>query len=70
MELSNGVLIHYPTNRERPADATVTLTKAGLLGLIGAGPTDALDVDGDAKVLTRILALTDAPDPNFAVVTP
>ncbi len=26
MELSNGVLVHYPTTRHRPADLIVTLT--------------------------------------------
>ena len=35
MELSNGVLIHYPTRRADPADLVVTLTKPQLLGLLG-----------------------------------
>ena len=70
MELSNGVLIHHPTTRHLPADATVTLTKGGLLGFIATGSTDHLDIDGDTTVLTTILALTQEPDPDFAVVTP
>jgi hypothetical protein len=32
MELSNGVLIHYPTTREQPADLTVRLTKPATSG--------------------------------------
>jgi alkyl sulfatase BDS1-like metallo-beta-lactamase superfamily hydrolase len=70
MELSNGVLIHHPTTRDLPADATVTLTKADLLGVIATGSTDHLDIDGDTGLLTTVLTLTDAPDPNFAIITP
>ena len=34
-----------------------------------ATPT-ASTIDGDASVLTRLVALTDNPDPDFAIVTP
>jgi len=70
MELSNGVLIHYPTTQQQAADLAVSLTKRQLLGLLVAGHSDGLDMSGDSGVLTKLVSLTDAPDPDFAVVTP
>lgn len=70
MELSNGVLIHYPTKRTPRSDLTVTLTFAQLLGLIGNGQIDGIDTAGDTGVLQTLLSLTDPPDPNFPIVTP
>jgi len=70
MELSNGALIHYPTTGVHFADLTVTLTKAQLLVMLATGGADGVDLDGDAGVLGRLLALTDAANPDFAVVTP
>lgn len=70
MELSNGVLIHYPTSRTDPADLVVTLTKSQLLGLLGGTATDGLTMDGDATTISRIVGLTDQPDPAFRIVTP
>ncbi len=73
MELSNGALIHHPTHgtsRARDADLTVTLTRPQLLALLTAGATDGLDLDGDAGVLERLSSLTDAPNPDFPIVTP
>lgn len=70
MELSNGVLIHYPTQRTDPADLVVTLTKSQLLGLLaGAGAGD-LDLSGDPSVIGTIVGLTDEADPGFRIVTP
>ncbi|MBA4024331.1 MAG: alkyl/aryl-sulfatase [Gordonia sp.] len=70
MELSNGVLIHYPTQRTDPADLVVTLTKSQLLGLLaGAGAAD-LDLSGDPSVIGTIVGLTDEADPGFRIVTP
>ncbi|QMW66676.1 MBL fold metallo-hydrolase [Mumia sp. ZJ1417] len=70
MELSNGALVHFPTRRDDSADVTVQLTKAQLLGLLGSASLDGIDVEGDASVLTTLLALTDEPDPMFHVVEP
>ena len=67
MELSNGALIRYPTTRTDPADLVITLTRPQLLG--GAG-NDGVQFDGDPKTVTTIAALTDQPDPAFAIVTP
>ena len=69
MELSNGVLIHHPAKREDPADLVVTLTKPGLITLIG-GKTNGIKLDGDQKALQTILSLMEPPNPNFAIVTP
>jgi alkyl sulfatase BDS1-like metallo-beta-lactamase superfamily hydrolase len=70
MELSNGVLVHYPTQRSDPADLVITLTKAQLLGLLGGAGTDGIGMDGDTSVVGTIVGLTDQPDPAFSIVTP
>jgi len=31
---------------------------------------DGITVDGDPAVLGRLMAVLDAPDPDFAIVTP
>jgi len=70
MELSKGVLIHYPTSENRGADLTVTLTKPQLLQVLATGKLDGIDMSGDLSVVQRLLSLTDNPDPDFAIVTP
>jgi len=70
MELSNGVLIHYPTTREQPADLTIRLTKPQLLGIVGGAGMDGVDIDGDPRALQSIMESTDAPNPAFPIVTP
>ena len=70
MELSNGALVHFPSNVDRKADATVTLTRTQLLGLLLAGNTDGVSIEGDAAVLGKVVALTETPDPDFAIVLP
>jgi alkyl sulfatase BDS1-like metallo-beta-lactamase superfamily hydrolase len=70
MELSNGVLIHYPTRHTPQADLTVTLTHPQLLALLASGSLDGIETSGDRSVLGTLMSLTDEPDPNFAIVTP
>lgn len=70
MELSNGALIHYPTSRNDGADLTLSLTRRQLLALLDTGSLDGIHVEGDARVLQRLLAVTDRPDPDFPIVTP
>ncbi|MFI1093935.1 alkyl/aryl-sulfatase [Streptomyces sp. NPDC020917] len=70
MVLSNGVLIHYPDPRDTTADLTLTLDKAHLLRLLAGGGLDGVTHDGDPAVLTRLTALLDDPDPDFAIVAP
>jgi alkyl sulfatase BDS1-like metallo-beta-lactamase superfamily hydrolase len=70
MELSNGVLIHFPTTVDHDADLTVTLTKAILPQMLaGSGHLD-FEHTGDPGVLITLLALTDSPNPDFPIVTP
>jgi alkyl sulfatase BDS1-like metallo-beta-lactamase superfamily hydrolase len=70
MELSNGALLHFPTKANTKADVTFTLTRPQLVGLLAAGETGGVKIDGDASVLGRLIGLTDSPDPDFAIVTP
>jgi alkyl sulfatase BDS1-like metallo-beta-lactamase superfamily hydrolase len=68
LDLRNGVLVH----RAAPvagADLVLRLPKAGLAGLL-AGKTDGMTTEGDAGVLGRLMAVLEAPDPAFAIVTP
>ena len=70
MELSNGVLIHHPTQRAQPADLDVSLTKGELLGLLGGAGIDGLELKGDSSAIETIIGFTDATDPAFAILTP
>jgi alkyl sulfatase BDS1-like metallo-beta-lactamase superfamily hydrolase len=70
MELSNGVLIHYPTTRDDPADLTVTLTRPQAFALLAGKATDGVTFDGDPAIIAKIASLTDDPDPTFNIVTP
>jgi alkyl sulfatase BDS1-like metallo-beta-lactamase superfamily hydrolase len=80
VELRNGVLIHFDrqeTDGLPPADATFTLTRPLLIGiLIGgqdfAGAISAGDVvaTGDAGKLVSLIGVLDSPNPDFAIVTP
>ncbi|MFF2087256.1 alkyl/aryl-sulfatase [Nocardia sp. NPDC058176] len=77
-QLRNGVLVHFDVDGDLPApDATFVLSeqdlRAALLGgrslseMIGAG---TVSVDGDAAALAELVGYLDAPDPDFAIVTP
>jgi alkyl sulfatase BDS1-like metallo-beta-lactamase superfamily hydrolase len=73
--LRNGVLTYTSAPQVAPADAVVRLPAAALPVLVLGGiPEDpgaaGVRIDGDASVLPRLLAALDAPDPNFAIVTP
>ncbi len=71
MELSNGVLIHFPpTRRQDSADLVVTLTKRDLLGLLTGAAPDGAVLDGDTSVIATVIGLIDNPDPGFPIVTP
>jgi alkyl sulfatase BDS1-like metallo-beta-lactamase superfamily hydrolase len=71
LELSNGALIQtVDPKSQAPADLTLTLTKAQLLGLLGGHGLDSIEHSGDPAALGRLMALLDAPDPAFPVVTP
>lgn len=77
-ELRNGLLVHFDVpDGAGAADATFTLTKPALFGLLlgGVDPQQAvsdgsLTVDGDIAKFAELAAHLDAPDPDFAIVTP
>ncbi|WP_227998932.1 alkyl/aryl-sulfatase [Nocardia australiensis] len=74
LTLSNGALTHRTATPAAPhlgaADLTITLTKPQLLEmLVGHGLT-GIDIDGDPHVLSTLIGLLDAPNPNFPIVTP
>jgi alkyl sulfatase BDS1-like metallo-beta-lactamase superfamily hydrolase len=68
LELRNGVLVHHRAP-VAGADVVITTTRRALPGLL-AGVTAGVRVDGDPRVLERLLAVLDQPDPDFAIVTP
>ncbi|MGY1710295.1 alkyl/aryl-sulfatase [Geodermatophilus sp. SYSU D00758] len=74
--LRNGVLTYTTAPQATAADAALHMPAAALPALAtGAADPAALAtagvrVDGDPAALGRLLAALDAPDPDFAVVTP
>jgi alkyl sulfatase BDS1-like metallo-beta-lactamase superfamily hydrolase len=68
--LSNGALIHFADPSDDTADATLTLTKPQLLGLLAGKGLDGIESTGDVSVLQRLVGLLETPNPNFAIVTP
>jgi alkyl sulfatase BDS1-like metallo-beta-lactamase superfamily hydrolase len=75
--LTNGVLTYLADKHDDDAVASLTIAHGSLVKLVAglASPQDLLaagelKVDGDGASLAALLALLDAPDPNFAIVTP
>ncbi len=68
LDLRNGVLVH----REGFVDGvalTIRTTRAVLPAIL-AGQTAGMALEGDRRVLDRLVAVLDTPDPGFAIVTP
>jgi alkyl sulfatase BDS1-like metallo-beta-lactamase superfamily hydrolase len=65
------VLIYIERPADDTADATLTLTKIRMLGLL-AGDTSnpGIDIAGDAKVLPSLLGVLERGNPSFNIVTP
>ena len=70
MELSNGALVHFPTQRLEPTDLVVSLTRTQLLTMMAGGGTDGVQMVGDAGAFATIAAFADNPEPSFPIVTP
>lgn len=68
LELRNGALINHRAPAEG-ADMVLRMPRAALPGLL-IGSTEGMQVDGDLGVLSRLMALLDAPDPAFDIVVP
>ncbi|MFC9787840.1 alkyl/aryl-sulfatase [Rhodococcus sp. NPDC127528] len=75
LRLANGVLTYSGRPQKGTADATVTATRRtlpalALGGLSPEGLADAgIELSGDSSVLTRLAAVLDPGDPDFAIVT-
>jgi alkyl sulfatase BDS1-like metallo-beta-lactamase superfamily hydrolase len=76
LTLRNGVLTYTTAAQATPADAVLHLPAAAL-PVLAAGSADPaalaaaeVRIEGDPGVLGRLVAALDAPDPDFAVVTP
>ncbi len=71
LRLANGVLTYTAAPQPQPAQVTLTTTRRALPAVILGGLAGSgAEVTGDASVLTRLAALLDPGDPNFAIVTP
>ncbi|KAJ8134543.1 hypothetical protein OY671_012244 [Metschnikowia pulcherrima] len=80
VESRNGVSVHYDRpagdNSPRP-EVTFTSTRPGLIKSSSTGEDPApliasgeIAVEGEMAGLARLVAVSDAPDPGFAIVTP
>ena len=76
VSIANGVLLHESGVTD-PATATLTITRTGLLALIGGQATapelvgkGVLKIDGDIGALQRFTQLFEKPRDGFPLVTP
>lgn len=76
LRLENGALTYSAAPQSGDADVTLTTTKRALPALATGGlsadglANAGIELDGDASVLTRLAAVLDPGDPDFAIVTP
>ncbi|HLS00186.1 MBL fold metallo-hydrolase [Mycolicibacillus parakoreensis] len=72
LRLRNAVLTHRVAAADStPAQATIVAADRGaLLAAVTGTATDGVRLDGDAEAVARLLGVLDAPDPDFAIVTP
>jgi alkyl sulfatase BDS1-like metallo-beta-lactamase superfamily hydrolase len=73
LTLRNGVLTYSSAAQHTEADLTLRMPRAALGALMsGADPgtIEGAEVSGDPTVLGTLLGVLDAPDPDFAIVTP
>jgi alkyl sulfatase BDS1-like metallo-beta-lactamase superfamily hydrolase len=68
LELRNGVLVQVAAPVDG-ADLVLRLPRPRLIGLL-PGQMEGVALEGDQTALGRLLAVLDAPDPDFAIVTP
>lgn len=77
-ELRNGLLVHFDVEGDLPpAQTTFALTEADLRAALLGGQDlpkmisdGRVTIDGDAAELGELVGYLDAPDPDFAIVTP
>jgi alkyl sulfatase BDS1-like metallo-beta-lactamase superfamily hydrolase len=68
LELRNGVLVQHLAPVDGAA-LVIRTTRAALPGLL-TGSLEGIALEGDATVLQRLMGVLEAPDPDFAIVTP
>jgi alkyl sulfatase BDS1-like metallo-beta-lactamase superfamily hydrolase len=75
--LRNGALTYTTGAQTSAADAVLHLPTTALPAVVATGTADrvglaaaGITIDGDPAAIGRLLAALDAPDPNFAIVTP
>jgi alkyl sulfatase BDS1-like metallo-beta-lactamase superfamily hydrolase len=68
LDLRNGVLVHRAGPVEG-VDLVIRTTRSALPRLL-AGDLEGASLEGDPTTLPRLLAVLQAPDPGFAIVTP
>ena len=76
LRLANGVLTNSTAPQTTSPNVTLRMPKAALPSLV-TGPLApetledfGVQVEGDLGAVTRLIAALDAPDPDFAIVTP
>ena len=76
LRLANGVLTHTTAAQRTPADVRLRMPSAALPSLV-AGPLapealvdHGIEVEGDLGAVARLVAALEAPDADFAIVTP
>ncbi|MFC9664752.1 alkyl/aryl-sulfatase [Nocardia sp. NPDC127606] len=77
-QLRNGLLVHFDVEGDLPpAQTTFALTEADLRAALLGGQDLAkmigdgrVTVEGDPAELAELIGYLDAPDPDFAIVTP
>ena len=76
LRLVNGVLTYSTAAQVTAADVTLRMSEAALPALLGGALTPetlaalGVQVEGDLGAVARLVATLDAPDPDFAIVTP
>jgi alkyl sulfatase BDS1-like metallo-beta-lactamase superfamily hydrolase len=73
LTLRNGVLTYTAAPQPVEADLALTLPQVALWDVMSGtdpGTIDDVETTGDAEVLRVLLGVLEAPDPDFAIVTP
>ena len=74
ISLRNGVLVYSTFTQSSEADVIISTAKAAvpmlLLGSIESLEKAGVQIAGDKSKLETLFSVLEAPDPDFAIVTP
>ena len=74
LTLRNGVLVYSTFEQKTPADVSLAMPKAAvpmlLLGSVEKITAAGIEIVGDSTKLATLFGALEAPDPDFAIVTP